>query len=280
MASMETNCQTLELNVVKKEEEEEVKICEYEYDSQGEKKTRTAYFTPVELEILMTAYAAYEPTFKRKSNTMAAAKERELAWQKIAERVNACNPTGTKRTWQQLKMKYKNILQTANRKKADARRTGGGPPTLSEAEEMALSHKSRRPITEGISGVTSSDPTSPQDTSAHSRVTDAVITLEPSVMTDVHADDDDDEDTLSATIKREHAERPIESKAGNYKEEGPSTSTAQLASLPVKQLYKVYLEKQIQKCDLEMDHIRLQTQKTKMELQLLEHQMEGIKNTP
>ena len=36
----------------------------------------------------MNAYAEYEFIFILKSNTVAAAKERELAWQKIADRVN------------------------------------------------------------------------------------------------------------------------------------------------------------------------------------------------
>ncbi|KAK1152883.1 hypothetical protein AOXY_G30585 [Acipenser oxyrinchus oxyrinchus] len=55
----------------------------------GEKRARTSYFSPVEIEILMNAYAEYEYIFKKKRNTVAAAKERELAWQKIADRVNA-----------------------------------------------------------------------------------------------------------------------------------------------------------------------------------------------
>ncbi|XP_059902164.1 uncharacterized protein LOC132453335 [Gadus macrocephalus] len=213
--------------------------------------------------------------FLKRSNTVAAAKERELAWQKIADRVNACNPTDTKRTWQQLKMKYKNVVQTANRKKAEARKTGGGPPPppLTEAEKMALSQNSGRPIAEGISGGSSSDPPTPQDTGAYIRVTDGVICLvEPSAITDLHAEDD--EDTLSAGTEREDVERPVESNAGNYnEEEGPSTSTEQLTSLPVKQLYKVCLQAQINKLHLEMDHIRLQITKTKMELQMLDHQL-------
>ncbi|MGH0139152.1 UNVERIFIED_CONTAM: hypothetical protein FKN15_057976 [Acipenser sinensis] len=55
----------------------------------GEKRARTSYFSPVAIEILMNAYAEYEYIFKKKSNTVPAAKERELAWQKIADRVNA-----------------------------------------------------------------------------------------------------------------------------------------------------------------------------------------------
>ncbi|XP_053279056.1 uncharacterized protein LOC128440392 isoform X1 [Pleuronectes platessa] len=240
------------------------------------KQPRSSYFSPVELEILMTAYAESEHIFLKRSNTVAAAKARDLAWQEIADRVNACNPTGTKRTWQQLKMKYKNVVQTANRKKAEARKTGGGPPPppLTEAEKMALSQNSGRPIAEGMSGGSSSDPPTPQVTGAYIRVTDGVICLvEPSAITDLHAVEDDEE-TLSAATEREDAERPAESHAGNYNgEEGPSTSTAQLTSLPVKQLYKVYLESQINKSHLEMEHIRLQITKTEKEIQLLDHQL-------
>ncbi|KAL0985643.1 hypothetical protein UPYG_G00159860 [Umbra pygmaea] len=266
---LEDCSQSLRLNVIIKDEEEIGNL-----NNRGKKKkTRNAYFSPVELEILMTAYGEYEPTLKKKGNTIAAARERELAWWKIADRFNACNPTGTKRTWQQLKMKYKNIVQTENRRKAEACRTGGAPPPLSE--ETALSHNSGRPIAEGFSGATSSHPTSPQDTKAYKRDTDGVLTLlNPSTVTDLQPadDNDEDEDTLSAVTERKRTERPIERNAGNDDEEECSSSTAPLASLPVKQLYKVYLQKQIQKCDLEMDHIRLQTQKTKMEIQLLEHQ--------
>ncbi|XP_067444724.1 nuclear apoptosis-inducing factor 1-like [Thunnus thynnus] len=128
-------------------------------------KKRAAFFSPLELEILIRSYGEFQHIFKRKCNTAAAAKERETAWENIAARVNACNPAGEKRTWQQLKMKYKNIVQTANRKKADARKTGGGPapPPLTEAEELALSQNVGRPVAEGIpGGSSSSEPTPPR----------------------------------------------------------------------------------------------------------------------
>ncbi|XP_056448996.1 uncharacterized protein LOC130384701 [Gadus chalcogrammus] len=129
-------------------------------------------------------------------------------------------------------MKYKNVVHKANRKKAEARKTGGGPPPpLTEAEKMALSQNSGRPIAEGISWGSSSDPPTPQDTGAYIKVTDGVICLvEPSAITDLHAEDG--EDTLSAATEREDAERPVESHAGNYnEEEGPSTSTEHLTSV-------------------------------------------------
>ncbi|XP_054870005.1 uncharacterized protein LOC118470775 isoform X2 [Amphiprion ocellaris] len=81
-----------------------------------------------------------------------------------------CNPAGEKRMWQQLKMKYKNIVQTANRKKADACKKGGGPaPPVTEAEELLLSQNLGRPVAEGIPGGSSSSETTSQDTSKRKR---------------------------------------------------------------------------------------------------------------
>ncbi|KAK0150949.1 hypothetical protein N1851_007934 [Merluccius polli] len=75
-------------------------------------KRRATFFNNIELEILMRAYGEFQHVFRKKCNTAAAAKERETAWENIASRLNVCNPAGEKRTWQQLKMKYKNIVQT------------------------------------------------------------------------------------------------------------------------------------------------------------------------
>ncbi|KAK0139240.1 hypothetical protein N1851_024171 [Merluccius polli] len=105
-------------------------------------KRRATYFNNIELETLMHAYGEYLHVFRKKSNTAAAAKERETAWEKIASRVNA--------------------------KKADSRKTGGGPapPPLTVAEELALSHNTGRPVAEGIPGGSSSSECTPQDTMA------------------------------------------------------------------------------------------------------------------
>ncbi|KAK0154266.1 hypothetical protein N1851_003655 [Merluccius polli] len=102
-------------------------------------KRRATFFTNLELEILMCSYGKFQHVFRKKCNTAA------------------CNPFGEKRTWQQLKMTYKNI--------ADARKTGGGPapPPLTEAEELALSQYIGRPVAEGIPGGSSSSESTPQD---------------------------------------------------------------------------------------------------------------------
>lgn len=51
------------------------------YDSpwQPPTKKRSAYFTPLELEILMHTYSTHEHIFRGKRDTAAAAKEKELS---------------------------------------------------------------------------------------------------------------------------------------------------------------------------------------------------------
>ncbi|KAK0140603.1 hypothetical protein N1851_022417 [Merluccius polli] len=162
-------------------------------------KRRATYFNNVELETLMHAYGEYLHVFRKKSNTAAAAKERETAWENIASRVNACNPAGEKRTWQQLKMKYKNIVQKANRKEADSRKTGGGPapPPLTVAEELALSHNTGRPMAEGIPGGSSSSECTPQDTNCDGAI--CLVEEPPQATTDI-VTDEEDEETVSAAF--------------------------------------------------------------------------------
>ncbi|KAK5871847.1 hypothetical protein PBY51_012590 [Eleginops maclovinus] len=58
----------------------------------------------------MRSYEEYKPTLAAKSNTAAANKARLGCWQQITDRVNS-GTSSAKRTWQQVKMKYKNIIQ-------------------------------------------------------------------------------------------------------------------------------------------------------------------------
>jgi len=52
-------------------------------------KRRTTFFTNVELEMLMPSYSEFQQVFSKKYNTVAAAKEKETAWENIAARVSA-----------------------------------------------------------------------------------------------------------------------------------------------------------------------------------------------
>ncbi|XDV17231.1 hypothetical protein PO909_023128 [Leuciscus waleckii] len=182
-------------------------------ENDNEKK-RAAYFTEAELEVLMHAYEEFKPIIMKKSNTAAWAKERELAWQKITDRVNACNPSGARRTLSQVKMKHKNILQKANRKKAEARLTGGGPPPppLTPSEELALRVNKGRPVVAGIPGGTSSH--TPCTTSNMVKYTDrGIVLLDPTERTQsvtAVSDEDDFEETTSAVTEVDNPGRSTE----------------------------------------------------------------------
>ncbi|XP_039538961.1 uncharacterized protein LOC120491741 [Pimephales promelas] len=255
-------------------------------ETKGE-KSRAAYFSEGELEVLMLAYEEYKPIIMKKSNTAAYAKERQLAWQKITDRVNACNPSGAKRTLCQVKMKHKNILQKANRKKAEARLTGGGPPPppLTPSEELALSLNKGRPVVDGIPEGTSSEFASSHNNSSDLvQFADGRIVLLDPPETTQSVTIDDDEETTSAVTELESAGRPTENVAGDVNaDEGPTTSTSNLSSLSAKELYKVHLLRQIKKSDMDMDLIQLQQEekrlaikKAKLEIKLLEHRLKDL----
>ncbi len=97
--------------------------------------------------------------------------------------------SGQKRTWQQVKIKYNNILQAgkwlvcgehrwhvcwhfivcadfSNKKKVIYIWTGGGPPTqyFTTAEELALDLNKGKPVIEGIQGGTATDSGPARDT--------------------------------------------------------------------------------------------------------------------
>ncbi|XP_017327062.1 GT1 domain-containing protein isoform X1 [Ictalurus punctatus] len=112
-------------------------------------RERAAFFSPFEQEIILKTFEEYKAIITAKCNTAAAAKSRVEAWQKIADRLNAANPNNVKRTWQQVKIKYKNIVQCANRKRKQ--RFGGGLATtgFSPVEEVALWQIRGRPVIDG-----------------------------------------------------------------------------------------------------------------------------------
>ncbi|XP_029992281.1 uncharacterized protein LOC115420858 [Sphaeramia orbicularis] len=193
-------------------------------------KKRAAYFTRLELDTLMRSYKEFEHVFKKKCNTAAAIKERETAWENIAAQFNASNPAGEKRTWQQLKMKYKNIVQATSRKKAEARKPDGSPtpPPVMKTEELSPEQNSDRPAAEAIPGGSSSSELTPQDTSAFIKYSNGAIFLveHPDATTDL-VTDVKHEETVSAAFTEGDPEKPVEGMAGQQQED-PSTSTPQI----------------------------------------------------
>ncbi|XDV26270.1 hypothetical protein PO909_030028 [Leuciscus waleckii] len=101
-------------------------------------------------------------------NTSKCAKARREGWQKVADKLNAVRASsGPTRTWEQVKVKYKNILQT------EMKKTGGGPapPHYTPAEELALGLNENRPIVEGIPGGSSSLDLKPGTSNSNTLIT-------------------------------------------------------------------------------------------------------------
>ncbi|XP_077091370.1 uncharacterized protein LOC143742400 [Siphateles boraxobius] len=121
-------------------------------------KERAAMFTATEQQLLLESYEEFKHMITKKGNTAAINKTRENGWQEIADRLNASKLSEEKRTWQQVKIKYKNIVQNAAKKKSEVAGTGGGPPiaNFTPAEELALDLNKGRPVIEGIEGGTAS----------------------------------------------------------------------------------------------------------------------------
>ncbi|KAM9499785.1 uncharacterized protein ACWYII_002499 isoform 5-T11 [Salvelinus alpinus] len=125
-------------------------------------------------------------------------------------RLNALNMNGPKRTWQQVKIKYKNILQNAVKKNTHRQGTGGGSPKadLTPAEDMALELNKGRPVLEGIPGGKETSIGSSQDATRFIQVSGStVFLLEPP------AQAPDDADPSSQAIRKlygNHLRRQIE----------------------------------------------------------------------
>ncbi|XP_076602125.1 uncharacterized protein LOC143329876 isoform X2 [Chaetodon auriga] len=220
--------------------------------------TRAAYFSPSEAKILMEAYEEMKEQIKKKGNTATVIKQRQKAWQSIADRLNALNMTGPKRTWQQVKIKYKNILQNAVKKKTQMQDTGGGSPKadLTPAEDKALAHNKGRPVLEGIPGGTDTNICPSQEATRFIQVSGNTVTLLESPTPEdadpvtaaaaaaaaAAADDGEDEETISLDSRRHEDPDavPGESQPGN------------INSQTIKQLYATHLRRQIQLADVEM----------------------------
>ncbi|XP_059915848.1 uncharacterized protein LOC132463588 isoform X1 [Gadus macrocephalus] len=212
---------------------------------------RAAYFSDLDLQVLLESYDEEKGVIMRKCNTKASAIMRNKAWQRIADRVNSCNPTAPKRTREQVKMKYKNVVQAANRKRADSRQTGSGPPiTFTPVEELALTINAGRPGMEGIPGGTSSESPGPSPSTVNPLVEyqDGVLLLiEPATNPPVYVSPEADENI--AMDGSERTETVVEEAAG--------TSGSQYQHLTTKELYRLHLQREIAKADLQMEYTKL-----------------------
>ncbi|XP_076869230.1 uncharacterized protein LOC143519541 [Brachyhypopomus gauderio] len=146
------------------------------------------------------------------------------------------------------------------------------PPPFTQAEELAPSQNRGWPITDGIPGGSSTQPTATQDMNVYVKVIDGVvIKVEPPAV---------DEETVSAASEWADAfGRPIDNMTNVQPNTGPSASRGQLGTSPFKDLYKLHLQKKIEKTDLKMEQIKQQMRLTQLEIELLEHKLKEIKKS-
>ncbi|KAL6489804.1 hypothetical protein MHYP_G00001490 [Metynnis hypsauchen] len=242
-------------------------------------RERAAFFSQFEQEIILKTFEEYKAIITAKCNTAAAAKSRVEAWQKIAERLNASNPNNVKRTWQQVKVKYKNIVQCANRKRAQKQMLSGGQLPASgftPAEELALWQIRGRPMMDGIAWAGSSEQAglgvrSPSSTEAESSgpLIQPVPTIIDSAEEPIdHSDSDHDEKNI---VVCSHSEE------GNdaftvHEEPGPSgpfRHADEESDEDVTSLYKRYLRQEIAYRQLKM-------KKLEKEIQLLDKKLDFV----
>ncbi|XP_026111202.1 uncharacterized protein LOC113086373 isoform X5 [Carassius auratus] len=207
-------------------------------------KDRAAMFTATEQRLLLETYEEFKDVITKKGNTAAINKAREKGWQEIADRLNASNLSEGKRTWQQVKIKYKNIVQNATKKKTEVAGTGGGPPPASftPAEELALEINKGRPVLEGIEGGTSSKMISRSIRSEY--IKDSVCCMDP------------------PDIMLPDADTVLEpSQSGTTCDKNPEN---------IKGVYKRYLLKQMEVIDIDIQYKKLKMRKLELEIQQLQ----------
>ncbi|XP_016426738.1 uncharacterized protein LOC107754692 isoform X3 [Sinocyclocheilus rhinocerous] len=199
-------------------------------------KQRAAFFSAAELQLIMEGYEEVKHLIKTKGNTIAAAKVRQGAWRKITAKLNASSPMGPRRTWQQVKTKYKNIVQSANKRKAALKKMRLVPTKEEHIDEEELPPENNvdSPIIASIGGGCSSDPGDPAGCSMTEH---GLALLQPPVLSDEELDSE-----------------PVED---------------------VKTLYKKYLQVEISNRKQEMAYRALKMRKVKKEIQLLDWKLDA-----
>ncbi|XP_016887978.1 uncharacterized protein LOC103387928 isoform X2 [Cynoglossus semilaevis] len=239
-------------------------------------RCRAIYFTQEEQDIIMQSYEEYRKTITAKSNTVAANKAREECWQKIADRVNACGSSC--RTWQQVRAKHKNIIQSANRKNKEKRKTGGEPaPPESTVgstapEEPCLSNNEARsrvgPIIEGTEGGLGMDPSTGTQNNLLLHVVGDTMLLLPSARfpcdSTLKAEVDDQEVSV-------FSERPVKEEDLHHSPQ-PTASLSELGYEKKSFIQTTDTLGAVFKRNLELDNVKkeLEIKKLKLEIELLQ----------
>ncbi|KAM9743915.1 uncharacterized protein ACNS7B_011262 [Menidia menidia] len=237
------------------------------------KQERAHFFSSKEQELIMKLYEEEREILTAKSNTTSASKLREEAWQRIADRINAVSDSGYKRTWQQVKVKYKNIVQTAKRKRAEVLRNEGGSatPSLTSAEEEALHPRDGSLRVEVLPGGACLAPLAGPDSSFMS-VSGHPVLLLPVTKTEPESLSGDETD-----ISDTHFEGDVHSSSlrdvGNSARSAAGGRSSERQREDLKTLYGRYLKKEMENRDQEMAYRALKMRKLEKEILLLDKQL-------
>ncbi|XP_040012217.1 GT1 domain-containing protein [Xiphias gladius] len=237
------------------------------------KHERAHFFSSKEQELILKLYEEEREILTAKSNTTSASKLREEAWQRIADKINAVSDSGYKRTWQQVKVKHKNIVQTAKRRRVEVMRNEGGSatPSLTSAEEDVLQHKDHRLRVEVLPGGACIEPLTGSDGSFIS-VSGHPVLLLPVTKTEPESLSSDETD-----VSDTHFEGNVQSSSFQERSNSALATTggrsAERQTDDIRALYCCYLKKEIENRDQQMAYRALKMKKLEKEILLLDKQL-------
>ncbi|XP_068594874.1 GT1 domain-containing protein [Brachionichthys hirsutus] len=233
---------------------------------------RAHFFSPKEQELILKLYEEEREILTAKSNTTSASRLREGAWQRIADQINASSDSGYKRTWQQVKVKHKNIVQTAKRRRAEGTPNEAGTGTgMASAQEDVLQHKDRLRLAVLPGGACVESLSGPN--SAFISVSGHPVLLLPVSKSEPESFSSDETDVSEA-----HAEADATRFQEGVAAPGPASAgrTSARPTEDIRALYCSYLRKEMENREQQMALRALKMKKLEKELLLLDKQLERV----
>uniref|UniRef100_UPI0037E75701 uncharacterized protein n=1 Tax=Semicossyphus pulcher TaxID=241346 RepID=UPI0037E75701 len=231
------------------------------------KNERAHFFSSKEQELILKLYEEEREILTAKSNTTSASRLREGAWQRIADKINAVSDSGYKRTWQQVKVKHKNIVQTAKRRRVELMRNGAGSatPSLTSAEEEDKLRVEVLPGGACIEPLTESE-------SSFISVAGHPVLLMPVTKTEPESLSSDETD-----VSDTHFEGDVLSSSFHERANSACATTGvknpERQKEDIRALYCSYLRKEMENRDQQMAFRALKMRKLEKEILLLDKQL-------
>ncbi|KAJ0068185.1 hypothetical protein NL108_017278, partial [Boleophthalmus pectinirostris] len=223
------------------------------------KQERAHFFSTKEQELILKLYEEERDILTAKSNTSSASRLREEAWQRIADKINAASDSGYKRSWQQVKIKHKNIIQSARRRRAEMLKNGFIPP-LSPTDIMPQKDRLRVEVLPSAECI---EPLSDTEaSSAYINVSGHPVILMPVTKTEPESMSSDETD-----ISDTHYEG-VSVYCGSI-----HNAKQQVQKDDLRSLYCTYLKKEIENREQLMAYRALKMKKLEKEILLLDKQL-------